>query len=125
MGEREDAATKWFKSWLEPAVVIAIDQAGAAAHGFDNVFLFRSGNVGNRQASFLGHIFELRHRGLRYLSVRRPGLRSGRLGGYAKRKQQAQREDGTHDEESCDYSSQTAWGQPPSAVRASKARQLS
>ena len=98
---------------VELAVVIAIDQAGAAAHGFDNVFLFRSGNVGDRQAGFFGHIFEPGHRGLRCWGLRRPRLRGGRLGGCAKRKQQAQREDGTHDEESGDYSSRTTSGQLP------------
>ena len=46
---------------VELAIVIAIDQTGAAAHGLDDVFLFRSGNVGNGQAGFFGHIFELRN----------------------------------------------------------------
>ena len=47
---------------VEFAVVIAVDQTGAAAHGFDDVFLFRSGNVGNGQAGFFGHVFKSRDR---------------------------------------------------------------
>src|SRR6185295_8451051 len=109
-----------YRDDVELAIVIAVDQAGAAAHGFDNVFLFRSGNVGDRQAGFLGHIFKAGHRVLRW---RR--LRSGCLGGCAQRKQQAQREDGTHDEEFLDYRPGPRGHSRPWAVRASKARRLS
>ena len=50
---------------VELAIVVAVDETDATAHGFDDVFLFRSGNVGNGQAGFFGHIFELRYGGLR------------------------------------------------------------
>ncbi len=43
---------------VELAIVIAIDQASAAAHGLDNVFLFRSRNMGDGQTGFPGDIFE-------------------------------------------------------------------
>ena len=55
---------------VELAIVIAVDQAGAAAHGFDNVFLFRSRNVGDRQTGLFRQIFEMGDLGLRRLGVR-------------------------------------------------------
>ena len=53
-----------YRDDVELAVVIAIDQTGAAAHGFDDVFLFRSGNVGDGQAGFFGDVLEMGHRRL-------------------------------------------------------------
>ncbi len=73
---------------VELAVVVAVDQAGAAAHGFDDVFLFRSGDMGDGQARFLGHILECWHRRLKR------GRFSGStcLGRRKQRKKKAQKE---------------------------------
>jgi hypothetical protein len=43
---------------VEFAIVIAINQANPAAHGFDNVLLVGSGNVGHGKAGFTGDIFK-------------------------------------------------------------------
>jgi hypothetical protein len=45
---------------VELAIVIAIDQAHPAAHGFNDVLLVRSRNVRNGEANFARDIFELR-----------------------------------------------------------------
>ena len=50
---------------VELAVVVAVDQTRAAAHGFDDVLLFRRGNMGDGQARFFRYIFEIRQRRLR------------------------------------------------------------
>ena len=44
---------------VEFAVVVAIDQADAAAHGFDNVFFVGRRNVRDGEASLLGDVFKL------------------------------------------------------------------
>ncbi len=74
---------------VELAVVVAVDQTRAAAHGFDDVLLFRSGNVGDGQAGFFRYIFEIRQRRLRRGELR-GFLWDGCLSRCDQRKQQAQ-----------------------------------
>ena len=50
---------------VEFAVVVAIDQAHAAAHGFDDVLLVGRRNVRDRKAGLLRDVFELRDGWLR------------------------------------------------------------
>ena len=47
---------------IEFAIVIAIDEANAATHGFDNIFLVGRRNVRDGKAGFLRDIFKLRQR---------------------------------------------------------------
>jgi hypothetical protein len=44
---------------VELAIVVAINQPHAATHGFDDVLLIRSRNVGNGKACFARDLFEL------------------------------------------------------------------
>jgi len=46
---------------VQLAVVIAIDQPDAAAHGFDNVFLVGRRKVRNGEPRFLSDVFKLRN----------------------------------------------------------------
>ncbi len=47
---------------IELAVVIAVDEPGTAAHGFDDVFLFRSRNMRYRQPGFFCDVLKCGHR---------------------------------------------------------------
>ena len=44
---------------VELAVVIAIDEADASAHGFDNVFFIGRRYMWDYEASFLSYVFKL------------------------------------------------------------------
>src|SRR5580692_1286661 len=98
---------------VELAVVIAIDQASASAHRFENVLLVRRRNVRNGESSLLRDVFKLWHRSLRNLALRKLGWRPRgcrsfglarfrlRTGGLARRrrdqqKQHAQAKPGSH-----------------------------
>ena len=47
---------------VEFSVVVAINEADAAAHGFHDVFFFGRGDVRNGEAGLLGDVFKARGR---------------------------------------------------------------
>src|SRR5262249_46304936 len=47
-----------YRDDVEFAITIAVDQSGASAHRFNDIFLVGRRDVRNRQARFFGNVFE-------------------------------------------------------------------
>src|SRR5271154_447728 len=92
---------------VEFAIVVAVDQTYAAAHGFDDVFLIGRGNMRDRQPCLLRDIFKLWERTLSVLFFGRKGRWRLRLGTSGLCKQQRGEEQSRPQGKQCSHRQET------------------